>query len=116
MKHLFRLITAAALLTSGWSFAAEAKSSDAAAPNGSAQGEQAKGKHRPANPDQLTPEERQAKRKEMAAKREAKLKELKAKKAAGSLTAKEEKQLVRLEHGGRPVSGAKVEKKDSDAK
>lgn len=52
--------------------------------------------------ESLTPEQRAARRKEMAAKRAAKLKELKEKKTAGTLTDKEQKLLDRLEKGGSP--------------
>jgi hypothetical protein len=50
-----------------------------------------------AGAQQLTPEQRAAKRKELQAKFEAQLKELRAKKAAGTLTEAETKRLEGLE-------------------
>ncbi len=95
-----------ALLGGGWSIAADNKNQDSTPP--------ASVPKTPA--PELTPEQRQAKRKEMVAKREARLKELKAKKAAGTLSEKEEKQLTRLEQAGRPGSGRKGPKPESETK
>ena len=51
----------------------------------------------PADAQVITPEQREAKRKELKAKMEAQLKELRAKKAAGKLTEAETKKLENLE-------------------
>jgi hypothetical protein len=96
MKNLFRLMTVAAVLAGGFTFAADDKPATDAAP--AKKVEAAAKKEAPV----LTPEEREKRRKEMAAKRAAKLKELNEKKPAGTLTEKEKLQLERLEKGGRP--------------
>lgn len=99
MKHLFRLMTVAAVLAGGFTFAADDKPATEAGPAKKAERSR-RGPNKEAA--KLTPEEREKRRKEMAEKREAKLKELKEKKAAGTLTEKETQLLERLEKGGRP--------------
>ena len=100
MKNLFRWMTVAALMGGGFLFAAE----DTTTPKDGkdAKVEKADAPKRGPADENLTPEQREARRKEMAAKRTAKLKELKEKKAAGTLTEKEQKMLDRLEKGRRP--------------
>lgn len=123
MKHLFRVLTATALLTSGWSFAEDGKNSETVVKTGGAKeavktesAETAGTKHRLDKAEDLTPEQRLAKRKAMAAKREARITVLKAKKANGKLTAEEEQQLTRLELVGHHGPKAKNAKPDHEAK
>ena len=111
MKNLFRLITVASVLGGGFLFAAEA---DAAKDAKASTEKPAHAKGAPAE-ENLTPEQREARRKEMAAKRAAKLKELKEKKTAGTLSEKEQKQLERLEKGGRPGGPGGAKKKADKA-
>ena len=103
MKNLFRILTLASVLTAGVTFAADEAKADKPPgdrPPRGERGDRAEAARK--EMENLTPEERAAKQKEMAAKREAKLKELQAKKAAGTLTEKEQTMLDRLEKGGRP--------------
>jgi len=103
MKNLFRVLTLASVLTGGFTFAAEEAKSDKPPgdrpPRGD-RGDRAQAARKEL--ESLTPEQREAKRKEMLAKRDAKLKELQAKKTAGTLSEKEQRILDRLEKGGRP--------------
>ena len=97
MKSIIRSLIISGLLLGGAAFVrAEDAAADAKKTTGVAKEEVAKKRDEAAN---LTPEQREAKRKEMAEKRAAKLKELQAKKAAGTLTEKETTQLERLEKG-----------------
>jgi len=106
MKNLFRLVTVAALLSGGFLFAAEDTAPAKKGKGDTAQGVEGARKRNKAD-EALTPEQREARRKEALAKREAKLKELKEKKAAGTLSEKEQKQLDRLEKAGKPGSGGR---------
>ncbi len=125
MKHLFRVLTATALLTSGWSFAEDGKNSETVVKTVGANAKEAVKndsekpvgtKHRLDKAEDLTPEQRVAKRKAMAAKREARITALKAKKANGKLTAEEEQQLARLELVGHHGPKTKGAKQDHEAK
>lgn len=109
-------MTVAALLAGGFSYAAD----DATAPKDAtpktdkpATAEAAPRKSKAAD-DALTPEQRAAKRKEMAAKRAKRLKDLKEKKAAGTLSEKEQEQLTRLEKAGPPPGGHRPVKPKTD--
>ncbi len=57
--------------------------------------------------DKLSPEQKATQQKERKEKADAQLKELKAKKAAGSLTAQDEKRLERLENRAKRGAGNK---------
>ena len=107
MKSIIRSLIISGLLLGGAAFVrAEDAAVDAKKTKGVAKEEVAKKRDEAAN---LTPEQREVKRKEMAEKRAAKLKELQAKKAAGTLTEKETTQLERLEKG--PGKRGQQEKK-----
>jgi len=114
MKHLFRSMTAAAFLAGGLLIAAENKVEDKDLKTEKAEKAEKveKAKVKAANKakadEALTPEQRQAIRKEALAKREARIKTLKEKKVAGTLTEKEQQQLERLEKGGRPGGGGRA--------
>jgi hypothetical protein len=104
MKSFVLLLTAATWLTqvTTTSFAAEATPASPTAADRPVTStttetpESTAKKRRPETASDLTPEQRQARRKEMAAKREARIKALEAKQAAGTLSAKEKDQLTRL--------------------
>jgi hypothetical protein len=95
MKSIIRSLVISGLLLGGAAAVrAEDTATDAAKKTHNVSKEDLKKKRDEAA--SLTPEQKEAKRKEMLAKRAAKLKELQAKKAAGTLTEQETRQLERL--------------------